>query len=462
LTKAKGHCKNNQINQIAMLAPQGMLPKIMRLPKSRSTGAGQGRKFSEFKLLHSRAELATAVAYRAYQIAKGNIKFTKCKARSQSLVHAIILFCASISTPAVLGWNALVQVETSWYDFPSQRRVGSHVVQCRVSSGENHFFVREIPVQVKPNTILQYYGTSPWCSTNYVTAEFVESGGQAVSPLFLKVYLDNHPTEKLQALTGHLMRIAYAQRDSFATGLTDQEWFYVPGMTPFETSWYHPEDIRVVQQFHSRIQTDIPQSVKILSPAYYFQHSSHPFKRGKKIALRGSPTRLLWEFRVVNWTNIQGRSYPAECEFIRYHTIYDRIDKENHMPHLIQKARLVALVEEPNENVAMFLPTTNMDVVDYRSKHQLHGLEVAYRVGDGRWYDEGDDNWQAIVNKHKQDLVRLLRQLESRQDVSSRYFALLCFLLLTPALFLGLRTLLVCVKQHQPQNRKANRNEKNS
>jgi len=437
-----------------MLAPQGMLPKIMRLPKSRSTGAGQGRKLSEFKLLHSRAELATAVAYRAYQIAKGNIKFTKCKARSQSLVHAIILFCASISTPAVLGWNALVQVETSWYDFPSQRRVGSHVVQCRVSSGENHFFVREIPVQVKPNTILQYYGTSPWCSTNYVTAEFVESGGQAVSPLFLKVYLDNHPADKLQALTGHLMRIAYAQRDSFAPGLSDQEWFYVPGMTPAETSWYKQTDIRVVKQFHPQAQTDIPQNVKIYSPAYYFQHSSHPFKRGKKIALRGSPTRLLWEFRVVNWTNVQGRSYPAECEFIRYHSIYDRITKENLIPHLVQKARLVAYVEETNENVAMYLPRTGIDVVDFRPKYQLHGFEVAYRVHDGRWYDEADEKLQAIVNKHKQDLARLLRQLEGQQDLAPSYFALLCLMLFAPALFLGLRTLLVYVKQHQPQKQK--------
>jgi len=357
--------------------------------------------------------------------------------------------------PSVLGVNAVVQVETFWYDFPRQRRVGSHSVLCRVSSSENHLFVREIPVQVEPNTILQYYGTSPWCSTNYVTAEFVESAGKAVSPFFLKVYLDNHPTEKLQALTGHLMRIAYAQRDSFAPGLSDQEWFYVPGMTPVETSWYKPEDIRVVKQFHPQIQTDIPQNVKIFNPAYYFQHSSHPFKRGKKIALRGSPTRLLWEFRVVNWTNAQGRSYPAECEFIRYHSIYDRITKENLIPHLVQKARLVAFVEETNENVAMYLPTTGIDVVDYRPKYQLHGFEVAYRVNDGRWYDEGDENLQAIVNKHKQDLARLLRQLEGQQDLASRYFALLCFLLFAPALFLGLRTLLVYVKTASTQNRKS-------
>ena len=357
--------------------------------------------------------------------------------------------------PSVLGWNAVVQVETSWYDFQGQHRVGSHMVQCRVSSSEKHFFVREIPVQVESNTILQYYGISPWCSTNYVTAEFVESAGKAVSPAFLKVYLDNHPTVKLQALTGHLMRIAYAQRDSFAPGLSDQEWFYVPGMTPYETSWYKPEDIRVVQQFHSLIQTDTPQSVKIFSPAYYFQHSSHPFKRGKKIALRGSPARLLWEFRVVNWTNAQGRFYPAECEFIRYHSIYDRITKESLTPHLVQKARLITFVEGTNENVAMYLPTTGIDVVDYRPKYQLHGFEVAYRVNDGRWYDEDDESLQAIVNKHKQDLAHLLRQLEGQQGLAPRYFAFLCFLLFAPVLFLGLRTLLVYVKTASNHNRKS-------
>lgn len=437
-----------------MLALREMLQRIARLSKGHPTGAGRRRKPSEFKLLHRLAAQATAGVHHADKIAKDRTKSAEFRAGSQCLVHSIILCCALISMPSGLAWIAVVQVETSWYDFPGQRQVGSHSVLCRVSSSENHFFVREIPVQVEPNTVLQYYGTSPWCSTNYVTAEFVESGGQAVSPSFLKVYLDNHPADKLQALTGHLMRIAYAQRDSFAPGLSDQEWFYVPGMTPAETSWYKPTDIRVVKQFHPQVQTDIPQNVKIYSPAYYFQHSSHPFKRGKKIALRGSPTRLLWEFRVVNWTNVQGRSYPAECEFIRYHSIYDRITKENLIPHLVQKARLVAYVEETNENVAMYLPRTGIDVVDFRPKYQLHGFEVAYRVHDGRWYDEADEKLQAIVNKHKQDLARLLRQLEGQQDLAPSYFALLCLMLFAPALFLGLRTLLVYVKQHQPQKQK--------
>lgn len=317
---------------------------------------------------------------------------------------------------------ARVSLNNSYLD--EQGKVLEHYdTICDVFVGKGSFFIRPMPANCPSNVVLGAVAISPYSHSNFVSGYSMPFN----SNLFSEVIVAKSPSQCDIGFDGHLLKLAYVPAADYAEAVSSNEFLYIPGEAG---SHYSPSEIVFVVQYTTNVARSLPSAVKAYSPDYYY------IRPGKKQAFRGrNRNRLLWEYKVIHWTNALGSTFPLDFSYVRYNDAERRIVLDNQRPIVICKGRLECLIHDAGDRFEQHLSQT-LVVTDVRRAEDTYGRPLIYTVTNRTWLDEQSPEFAAMVKVIRSRVEREQKDNRVSQVNPTVLFCVFAIILFLPLVLL--------------------------